>query len=208
MKDMDNANNNIILSRLSAGDEKAFEKLFKSYYPRLYGYAIRYINDPEVARDILQECFMRFWEQRNQLKNISLTSYLFTMVRNSCLNHLKHLSIVDNHKLKYLSKVEGDERLYYWDFGLSSDQQLIYDELQNEIEKALDKLPARCREVFIMSRFKDKKNREIAEELGISTTAVEKHISKALIAFKTYFSEQYPTEIFGAMLLGIIGILK
>lgn len=205
---MDNANNNIILSRLSAGDEKAFEKLFKSYYPRLYGYAIRYINDPEVARDILQECFMRFWEQRNQLKNISLTSYLFTMVRNSCLNHLKHLSIVDNHKLKYLSKVEGDERLYYWDFGLSSDQQLIYDELQNEIEKALDKLPARCREVFIMSRFKEKKNREIAEELGISTTAVEKHISKALIAFKTYFSEQYPTEIFGAMLLGIIGILK
>lgn len=205
---MDNANNNIILSRLSSGDEKAFEKLFKSYYPRLYGYAIRYINDPEVARDILQECFMRFWEQRNQLKNISLTSYLFTMVRNSCLNHLKHLSIVDNHKLKYLSKVEGDERLYYWDFGLSSDQQLIYDELQNEIEKALDKLPDRCREVFIMSRFKDKKNREIAEELGISTTAVEKHISKALIAFKTYFSEQYPTEIFGAMLLGIIGILK
>lgn len=200
--------NNVILNQLNTGDEIAFEKLFKSYYPRLYGYAIRYIKDPEVARDILQECFMRFWEQRNQLENFSLISLLFTMVRNSCLNYLKHLSIVENHKIEYLASVEGDERLYYWDFGLSSDRQLLYDELQNEISKVLNKLSDRCREVFIMSRFKDKKNREIAEELGISITAVEKHISKALIIFKTHFSRQYYIGLFGTVILESIGIFR
>ena len=83
-----------LLGELKRGNNAAFEFLFKSYYPRLRGYAIRFIEDEETVRDIIQECFLRFWERREMLSAFSLTSLLFSMVRNGCLNYLKHRSIV------------------------------------------------------------------------------------------------------------------
>ena len=62
---------------LKRGNNAAFEFLFKSYYPRLRGYAIRFIEDEETVRDIIQECFLRFWERREMLSAFSLTSLLF-----------------------------------------------------------------------------------------------------------------------------------
>lgn len=93
-----------LLSEIKKGDNQAFEFLFKTYYPRLRGYAIRFVEDDETARDIIQECFMRFWEKRELLTAVSVTSLLFAMVRNGCLNYLKHLSIVEKHQIEYLAK--------------------------------------------------------------------------------------------------------
>lgn len=105
-----------LLGELKRGNNAAFEFLFKSYYPRLRGYAIRFIEDEETVRDIIQECFLRFWERREMLSAFSLTSLLFSMVRNGCLNYLKHRSIVEKYRVEYLAKVDGEERLYYADF--------------------------------------------------------------------------------------------
>ena len=73
-----------LLGEMKRGNNAAFEFLFKSYYPRLRGYAIRFIEDEETVRDIIQECFLRFWERREMLSAFSLTSLLFSMVRNGC----------------------------------------------------------------------------------------------------------------------------
>ena len=160
------------------------------------GYAIRFVEDEETTRDIIQECFLRFWEKRELLSAVSVTSLLFAMVRNGCLNYLKHLSIVEKHQIEYLASIDGEERLYYADFTLDAEHKLLYDELQEQINLVIGQLPERSREIFLMSRFKGLKNREIADKLQISTTAVEKHIAKALKSFSKHFKDKYPVDIY------------
>lgn len=79
------------------------------------------------------------------------------MVRNACLNYLKHLQLVEQHNLEHLDRVVGQEELYYWDFNLSPEYTLLYKELQQQISLVMSDLPSRCREVFEMSRFKKMK---------------------------------------------------
>lgn len=196
----DYTNKHILLQEIKEGNGEAFEYLFKSYYPRLRGYASRFVGDDEAVRDLLQECFMRFWEKRQLIEAISITSLLFAMVRNACLNYLKHQQLVEQRPLDDLHGVLGKEELYGWDFGVNPEHKLLYEELTHQINLVLQQLPERCREVFIMSRFKQLKNREIAEKLQISTTAVEKHISKALKSFSIHFKEKCPFDLYVAIL--------
>ncbi len=184
-----------LLEEVKRGSHKAFEYLFRAYQPRLYSYAIRFVEDSDMAHDIVQECYLHLWEKRMLLEQVSLTSLLFTMVRNGCLNYLKHQSIVENYKIEYLAKIDGEERLYQADFTMSSEYQLLYNELQEQIQHVIDNLPERSKEIFLLSRFQGLKNREIAEQLHISTTAVEKHLSKALKSFADYFKKEYPAEL-------------
>ena len=103
---------------------------------------------------------------------------------------------MEKHRIEYLATIEGEERLYYTDFAFDADNKLLYDELQEQIKLVISQLPARCREVFLLSRFTHLKNREIADKLHISTTAVEKHIAKALALFERHFSDKYPVDIY------------
>ena len=178
MEFMDEA---LLLSEIRKDNEDAFAFLFKKSFPRLLGYAVRFVENEEVALDIVQECFLNFWEKRNLLVAVSVTSLLFAMVRNSCLNYLKHEAVVEKHRIEYLAKVGG--------YGL------LYEELEQQIKSVIDNLPERCREVFVLSRFENLKNREIAEQLRISTTAVEKQIAKALDIFARHFKEKYPMDV-------------
>ena len=193
-----------LLSAIKQNNKEAFEFLFKGYYPRLRGYAVRFVGDEEVARDIIQECFMKFWEKREFLSCVSIPSLLFAMVRNGCLNYLKHLAIVENYQMEYPVNQEGEERLYYTDFALDAEYKLLYDELKEQIKMVMDTLPQRCRQVFIMSRFRDLKNREIAEQLKISTTAVEKQLAKAVGCFSRHFKDKYPVDAYIMVLAWVI----
>lgn len=201
----DFSNDKWLLKEIKAGNKQAFEYLFKSYYPRLYGYASRFINDEETVRDIIQECFLHFWEKREFLSALSLSSLLFAMVRNGCLNYLKHYAIVEKHHLEYLAHIRGEECLYYADFFMDSEYKLLYDELQEQINLVIEKLPARSREVFLLSRYEGLRNKDIAEKLHISVSAVEAHIAKALQRFSKHFKDKYPTDIY---LLVIAWLIK
>ena len=104
MEFMDEA---LLLSEIRKDNEDAFAFLFKKSFPRLLGYAVRFVENEEVALDIVQECFLNFWEKRNLLVAVSVTSLLFAMVRNSCLNYLKHEAVVEKHRIEYLAKEIG-----------------------------------------------------------------------------------------------------
>ncbi len=201
---VDFSDDNTLVKEIRKGNKQAFEYLFKSYYPRLRGYAIRFVKDEETVRDIIQECFLHFWEKRAYLTSLSLSSLLFAIVRNGCLNYLKHQAVVEKHQLEYLADIQGEERLYTADFCVDAEYKLLTDELQEQIDLVIGRLPRRCREVFILSRFEGLKNREIAEKFQISLTAVEVHISKALQIFSRHFKEKYPIDIYLTIIAWLI----
>lgn len=173
-------NKDLLLNDLSAGRKEAFEYLFTTYYPRLRNYASHFITDVDDVEDIIQDCFVSLWNCRTMLTGISLSSMLFTMVRNGCLNFLKHKAIAQGYNAEELKHISGSEALYNLDFLGSADEELLYNELRRQIDEVLSNLPERSRQVFVMSRFEGLKNKEIAERLDISVKVVEKHITKSL----------------------------
>lgn len=183
--------------KIKANDKKAYKFLFVKYSRRLLNYARRFVRDDKEVEDIVQSCFVRLWEKRATIEPISISSLLFTMVRNSCINYLKQKSLRNIHSVDYLENLSGKEVLYNIDFYPDAEASILYEELKTQIPVVLNKLPERSREIFMLSREEGLKNREIAEKLRISTTAVEKHISRSLIAFRKHFSEKYPVEIYG-----------
>lgn len=184
---------NDIFQALREGSEEAFGTLFRRNYPRLHRFACKYIADEATASDAVQTCFMRLWERRSALVGGSLQSMLYTMLRNECLNSLKHSAIHREGYVQQARSAADTEPLYNADFLGAADHQLLYDELQHSIDRALDTLPQRTADIFRMSRYESLKNREIAQQLGISTTAVEKHISKALKTIAAQLAQKYGT---------------
>lgn len=179
-----------ILSNIKQGDEQAFEQLYKRYSLRLRNFASRYVGE-QNASDIVQEAFLKLWSKRVFLHDSSVAALLYSIVRNSCLDYLKHRLVVSRHESTIISKNTSDERLYSADFTGDAETKLLYTELREQVEAAISSLSERCREVFLLSRFDGLKNREIAAQLGISTTAVEKHISRALAALSLRVSKHY-----------------
>ena len=133
------------------GSEEVFGTLFRRFYPRLHRFACKYIADEAAASDAVQTCFMRLWERHATLVDGSLQSMLYTMLRNECLNSLKHTAIVEGYA-RQAQSVADTEPLYNADFLGAADHQLLYDELQLSIDRALDTLPQRTADIFRMSR--------------------------------------------------------
>ena len=161
-----------------------FEQIFKEYYPRLSAFAAKFLSD-DTADDVVQECFLKIWENPHiELRNVS--SLLFTMVRNACLNELKHRAIAGSASLDSLMAEEGSEQLYWQDLSPEADIQLIGKELETQINEALSHVSDKSREIFLLSRNEGLKPKEIAERYGITRQAAEKHINAALDALKKH----------------------
>ena len=162
-----------------------FEQLFFEYQPRLVRFAVRFVDD-ETAEDLVQNCFLHLWEKREDARLDNPKSLLFTMVHNACLNELKHRVVAGTESLDEMMETEGSEQLYWQDFSPEADAQLIGDELEEQINEALVHVSERSRDIFMMSRQQELKPKEIAEQLGITRQAVEKHINAALDALRNY----------------------
>ncbi|MCX6238018.1 MAG: RNA polymerase sigma-70 factor [Bacteroidia bacterium] len=167
-----------------------FDELFRQYSMPLFYYAAKFVED-EVAKDIVQDIFVKLWSDQSITISHSLNSFLFTMVRNSCLQHLEKQKV----KNKYLEStkliLQEEELRFYADEKAS----LIEQEVENKLNEVLNNLSGRCRQIFLMSRFENKKNKEIAEELDISIKAVEKQITKALATIRIKMKDYLPLLI-------------
>ena len=174
-------------------DQSQFEVLFKTHFQHLCNFALQYVEDLDTAQGICQKVFITLWEKREDIDpEKSLKSYLFTSVKNRCLNHIRD-------QKKYRSKVLD---LDCADFDIISEEEdkAGIEELQVKIEAALAELPEKCRQVFEMSRFQQMKYREIAEELDISQKTVEAHMSKAMKSLRSSLKD------FTWVLLFLIGM--
>ncbi len=170
-----------------------FEKLYKLYYPKMFAFAKNYVPANEDAENIVQDVFLTLWERKEEIEiSFTLTTYLFTLVKNRCLNFLRHKLIEEEYNSQM--KKELGFKLYaleVFDYSYQSEE-----ELQEIIRRALDALPERCREVFIKSRIEGLKYKEISDELGISVNTVEKQIVTALRKLRVVLKDYLPLLLF------------
>jgi RNA polymerase sigma-70 factor (ECF subfamily) len=163
---------NKIISGLKAGDESSYKQLFSEYYVLLSAYANKYVNDPEEAREIVQDLFVHLFEIRNSLSiTTSLKSYLYGSVRNRCLNHIRYIKLQEKSLENLMA--EGSP-------ATIQEDKIMETELEYRIFKIVSELPLQCQRIFRMSRVEGKQNSEIAQILNLSIRTVETQISKAL----------------------------
>lgn len=168
-------------------DPQLFDELFKQYSKPLFYYAVKFVED-EVAQDIVQDVFVKLWSDKSIIISQSLNSFLFTMVRNSCLQQLEKQKVRNRYLESTRLMLQEEELRYFMD----EKPALIEQELEDKLNEVLNVLPERCRQIFNMSRFENRKNKEIAEELEISVKAVEKQITKALATIRIEMKEYLP----------------
>jgi len=183
-----------LFDQVRDGDQKAFELLFSIFFARLNDFARNVVRDDMISQDIVQEVFVKIWETRKEIESLNLEAFLFRLVRNRCLDYIKHLKVVNN-RMQEIHISSKYEELYRIDFIGNEPYVLIEEELKTKIEKTIHKLPDRCREVFILSRLDGLKNKEIAEKLNINIKNVERHLSRALQTFRKNFSEELPIAL-------------
>lgn len=162
----------------SKSEIRALEQLFKTFQPGLVSFAYRMVYSEEDAREIVQDVFMGVWRNRAKLDlNEGLKSYLFTATKNKSLNHLK-------------KRKEETVELETVSYGLAaspssdSEAQLYAEEMKAIIFDEVNKLPDRCRQIFLLSREEGLSYKEIAERLDVSTKTVENQIGIALKRLK------------------------
>lgn len=151
-------------------DPVQFEMAYKQYFTMLVGFAFQYVEDQDVAQDIVQEVFGNIWNQSDKIEiRTSLKSYLFGAVRNACFNHLRHEKVVASHGAEVKKDNTHDQPNF-----------LEMDELKEKVDQALSQLPEKRRRIFELSRFEGRKYHEIADELNVSVKTVETQMSRAL----------------------------
>jgi len=175
-----------IKENAAVDDIKAFEFLFKGYYVKLVFFASKFLNNMEGAEEIVSDTFTYLWEQKAEINiTTSTNAYLYKMVQNRCLNYIKHKKI-ENEYVDYLAKNN-----LLADFYRTQSEPYLQKELQEQIAKAINELPERCREIFKMSRFEHLKNKEIAEQLNISPKTVERQMTIALEKMRHYLQHLF-----------------
>lgn len=163
-------------------DKASFEMLFKGHFTSLCYFAQKYVKDFEAAKEIVQDAFLNLWEKRESIDmDRPVKSYLTMIIHNKCTNYLR-----DNRKFDtYILHVEN-----LLDVAEYEDADSIVEkELEAKIEIALNELPEKCREVFVMNRYQNLKYQEIADKLQISVKTVETQMSKALQHMRVRLAE-------------------
>jgi RNA polymerase sigma-70 factor (family 1) len=187
---------NELIDRLIKGELSAYQQLYLNYYVPLCVYAKRYTRSKEIAEEIVQDVFLNIWELKGQFKiTVSLKAYLFTATRNQCLNHLKHLQVVEEYN-NYYTQLLKDAQDYYILSQETGDSIMIANELEKSIMEAIDSLPDGCKKIFLMSRFEGLKHQDIADKLGVTLHTVHKQISIALDKLRKLLKNYYLIFLF------------
>lgn len=161
-----------IRNALVQGDQQVFGIFFRDQYARLCTFAHSFVKDRDEAEEAVQQVFIQLWEKRLHVDiQLSIQAYLFRSVRNACLNKLRHAQV---------RRAYADEQQALASESPAASGLAFQNELQEQIHRAIEKLPEQCRLIFRLSRFESLKYAEIAEQLGISVKTVENQMGKAL----------------------------
>ena len=161
--------------RISAHE---FEALFRELHSRLYYYALGFVEDGEASKDIVNEVFMGAWHNRENIERAKLTGYLYTGVRNKCISHNSQ------------QKREATPPNFEWERleDAGDDEWRRREERIAEMERVIATLPERTRYILEECYYQRHTYREVADELGITTDGIKKHIVKAMAKLREHFN--------------------
>lgn len=179
----------LIVEQLKTGNEDAYQYIYDRHYALLCHVANGYVKDHFLAETIVGDTIFHLWEIRETLEiSVSIRSYLLRAVRNRCINYLN--SEWEKREISFSSlmpdEITDDKMTISDSHPLGT---LLERELEEEIYKAIDKLPDECRRVFDKSRFEGKSYEEISQELGISVNTVKYHIKNVLASLQKNLSK-------------------
>lgn len=168
-----NINEDEIISLIQLGDEKAFRLFYDTYRPRVYQTALRYLKSKELAKEVVQDVFLKIWADREQLYEVkSVKAWVYILAKNNILNRLKRLALEWKANV-YFAKNKEDEDLSMLDNIRDKEyHQLLSDAIQS--------LPKQQREVFVLARYEYLSYQQIGEKLDISPLTVKTHMSRAI----------------------------
>ncbi len=183
-----------IVKNFAESPQKGFELLFRKYYTNLCNHAIRFVYSKEIAEDIVAEVFTNFW-QNKVYENISVSyrSYLYTAVRYRAYNTIK----TEINRTTNIENNEGDFQYSDNSVVLQPDEILHFHELTKRLDVAIQHLPQQSRKAFQLNRLDGKKYAEVAVEMQITVSAVERLISRALAKIREELKSEW---IFNAMI--------
>lgn len=171
-----------LLVELKRGNKDAFSLLFQKYYKDLVLFGGNFLRDKVRCEDIVQTVFLKLWSDKETLEiETSLKSFLLKSVKNGCLDELRHKQVIREH--------ESYTEIFGVVDSLDTEQYILFSNLQDHLQDALDKLPEVCRVAFEMNRFEGLKYKEIAQRLEVSERTVEVRIGKAIGLLRYYLKE-------------------
>jgi len=196
MADIEQYSDLELVALIHSDDTTGLDELFRRYAHRLCDFAFQYVNDLEIAKELVSDLFLRLWMKRHQLVISShVKSYLFTAVRNNCLNHLR----TEQQHFEDLSTLENTSQGPH----MEADQTLKAAEATLLVEHILKDLPPQRKRVFRMHRLEGMTYKEIAEILGLSENTVHRHMVAAIKQLAKAYPDWKSWMTLLALLIGL-----
>ncbi|MCH3992880.1 MAG: RNA polymerase sigma-70 factor [Prevotella sp.] len=165
----------ILITKIQEGDQKSFDQVFLHYYPKVQLFINGIIHQKEDSENISQDLFVQLWRSRTSLAHIqNFDSYLFTMAKHAAFHYLRKEVYHSTESIEHIPPQED----------YSSEDEIMAESLLEYIRNAIDKMPEKQKEIFLMSRRDGLSNEEIARKLHISKRTVENHIYHTLCYLK------------------------
>ena len=174
-----------------------FEQIYVGYFSKMKRFAKEYVISEADAENIVHDVFLEVWEKRDVLSfRINWVAYLFTSVKNKCIDCLRRRILEQEAAARMQEEYTQALRLKLDSLAEFDQQLLADDDFESILSGAIASLPDKCREIFIKSKIEGRKQREIAEELGVSIHTIEKQISIAYKKLRTDLKNYLPLFIF------------
>lgn len=172
------------IARLAQGDSHVFQQVYRMFYPKVFGYSLRFMRDRIWAEEIAQEVFIKLWETRERLDpERSFGAYLFRITRNHALNYLKRMTNEGNLKMHYEQHVLVVNN--------PTENHMHEIDYEKVAKKAVELLPPKRKMIFKMSRLEGVTHDQIALQLSISKNTIKSQIVKASKFIRQYFHQYY-----------------
>lgn len=183
--------------RLFGSGKEDYSKVYSIYFPKLVRFSQTYLLSQEDAENLVQDIFLYLWENREQIPMLgNMNAYLFTVVKNRCIDFLRKQTKAGEKK-RSLSELEEKELQFkLYSLQKFDENNFSASDIEHLISAAVDSLPARCKEIFLLSRMEGLRHKEIAERLNISVNTIESQIAIALKKLKVALKDYVPLFIF------------